>query len=201
MAKAQGFGANSPHSSDPGQACAGGPLVGEVDPFTGPDGLLDLIAGFERQQGGITDQQGRIRLLEHGDGVGWMLDKGGVGAEEFAEEDLGVGERAARSGVGCNGADSFEGMCFFDDELNRADAVERSDGAAGDDGQIVGEGGDGDEAEVGATSEKLVGAERGLGGVEVVSLGEFCRTRRVLEVPHQRCGIEEVDGGYADGMG
>ena len=47
----------------------------------------------------------------------------------------------------------------FDDELDGADFVERSDGAAGDDGEIGGEGGDGDEAEVGAGGEELVGAE------------------------------------------
>jgi hypothetical protein len=49
---------------------------------------------------------------------------------------------------------SFE----FDDELNGADAVERRDGAAGDDGELGRERGDGDEAEVGAAREDLVRA-------------------------------------------
>ena len=90
---------------------------------------------------------------------------------------------------------------LFDDELDGADAVERGDGAAGDNGEIGRERGDGDEAEVGAAGEELVGAERGLGVVKAVALGEFCGERRVLEVPHERGGVEKVDGGDADGMG
>ena len=40
----------------------------------------------------------------------------------------------------------------------------------------------------------------GLGVVDVVALGERGVARRVLEVPHERCGVEEVDGGDADGI-
>ena len=61
-------------------------------------------------------------------------------------------------------------MRRFDDELDGADFVERGDGAAGDDGEIGCERGDGDEAEVGAGGEEFVGAERGLGVVEGVAL-------------------------------
>ena len=89
---------------------------------------------------------------------------------------------------------------MFDDELDGADFVERGDGAAGDDGEVRGEGGDGDEAEVGAGGEEFGGAEGGLGVVEGVALGEFCGEGRVLEVPHERRGVEEVNGGYADAV-
>ena len=98
-----------------------------------------------------------------------------------------------RSGCrGCGGV--------LDDELDGADFVEGGYGAAGDDGEVGGEGGDGDEAEVGAAGEEFVGAERGLGVVEGVALGECGGEGRVLEVPHERRGVEEVDGGYADAV-
>jgi hypothetical protein len=34
--------------------------------------------------------------------------------------------------------------------------------------------------------------------VELVALGEGGGEGRVLEVPHEGSGVEEVDGGYAD---
>ena len=86
----------------------------------------------------------------------------------------------------------------FDDELDGADAVERGDGAAGDDGEFGRKRGDGDEAEVGAAGEQLVGAERGCGGVEFVALGERGGAGRVVEVPHERRGVKEADGGDAE---
>ena len=51
----QGFGsqrlwADGPDGGDPGQAGAGVPLVGDVDPETGADLLLDLVAGLEGEQ-------------------------------------------------------------------------------------------------------------------------------------------------------
>jgi hypothetical protein len=89
----------------------------------------------------------------------------------------------------------------FNDELDGADAIERGNGTAGDDGEIGREGRDGDEPEVGAAAQQLVGAESGLGVMKAVALGELRRKRWVLEVPHQRCGVKEVDSSYADGMG
>jgi len=79
--------------------------------------------------------------------------------------------------------------------------VERGDCAAGDDGEIGRERRDGDEAEIGAGGEKFIGAECGLGVVQAVALGELRCERRVLEVPHERGRIEEVDSGDANGMG
>ena len=201
MAQAQGFRAHSPDGCDPGKAGACVPLVGEVDPLAGTDSQLDMLAGFERQQGGVADEQGGVGLLEHGDGIGRALNEGGMGAEEFAEEDFGVGERTARSSVRGDGANGFKSIGFFNDELDGADTVERSNSAAGDDGEVGGERSDGNEAEVGATAEEFVGAEGGFGVMEDVALSEFRRERWVLEVPHERRGVEKVDGGYADGMG
>jgi len=115
-----------------------------------------------------------------------------------------VGERTAGCGVGGDSADLCEGVAsavfLFDDELNGADAVERCDGAAGDDGERGRERGDGDEAEVGAACEEIVGAERGLSVVDVVARGERGVARRMLEVPHKGRGIEEVDSGDAEAI-
>ena len=151
---------------------------------------------------------------EHGDGVGGCGKKLGVGADESAEEDLRVGERTAGCGVGGDGADVRRGfgrrepprlhwpqrcrVASLNDELDGADVVERCDGAAGDDGELGCERGDGDEAEVGAVAEQIVGALRGLGVVDLVALGELGVVGRVLEVPHERRGVEEVDGGDAE---
>ena len=81
--------------------------------------------------------------------------------------------------------------------MDGADLVERGDGASGDDSERRRESGDGDEAEVGAAFEEFGGALCGLRVVQVVALGECDVVRRVFEVPHERRGIEEVDGGDA----
>lgn len=78
--------------------------------------------------------------------------------------------------------------------------VERGDGAAGHDSEGRREGGDGNEAEIGAAAEEIFGALRGLGVVKDVALGKPGVAGRVLEVPHERGGIEELDGGDADEM-
>ncbi len=77
--------------------------------------------------------------------------------------------------------------------------VEGGDGAAGDDAEVWGEGGDGDEAKVGSAFEQVAGAVGGCGEVEVVAGGEGGLEGRVVEVPHERGGVQEVDGGYAEG--
>ena len=111
------------------------------------------------------------------------------------EQELGVGDGGARGGVCGDGADLIEWL--LRDELDGADVAERGDGAAGDDEEIRGEGGDGDEAEVGLVGEEFAGALGGLGEVELVAFGEMGGVRGVVEVPHERGGIEEVDCGYA----
>ena len=86
----------------------------------------------------------------------------------------------------------------FNDELDGADAIEGCDGAAGDDGELGGERGDGDEAEVSAAVEEFISAEGGGGGVEFVAPGERGGAGRVVEVPHERRGVEEANGGDAE---
>ena len=88
----------------------------------------------------------------------------------------------------------------LNDELDGTDVVERGDGAAGDDGERGGEGGDGNEAEVGAAFVQFDGALRGVGVVELIALGEGGISGRVFEVPHERGGVEEVDGCDAEAV-
>jgi hypothetical protein len=120
--------------------------VGEVVPFARADGSFDLIAGFKGEERRIADEDGGVGLVQHGNGIGWCWKEGGVGIEEFAEEDLGVGERAAGGGVGGDGFYCAEDMGFLNDELDGADFVQGRDGAAGDDGEVRRERGDRDQA-------------------------------------------------------
>ena len=80
------------------------PLVGEVVPLAWADRGFDWFAGFEGEEGRIADEDCGVGLLQHRDGVGCGGNEGGVGVEEFAEEDFGVGERTAGGGVGGDGS-------------------------------------------------------------------------------------------------
>ena len=171
--------------------------MSEIEPDARADSGFNLLAGFESQERRVADENGCVGLLQHRDGIGWTGNKRGTCANKLAEEDLSVGEGAAGGGVGGDRFYSAESVWGFDDELDGANFVQRSDRAAGDDREIGRERGNGDEAEVCASGEKLVGAERGLGVVEGVASGESGGQRWVLEVPHERSGIEEVDGGDA----
>ena len=139
--------------------------------------------------------------MQHGDGIGCGGGQGGSSIEEFAEEDLGVGERAARGGIGGDGPYRAESVRRFDDELDGANFVERGDGAAGDDGELGRKRRNGNEAKVSAGAEEFAGTERGLSVVEGVVLGKFGCEGWVFEVPHEWSGIEEVDGGDTEHVG
>jgi hypothetical protein len=106
-----GFWADGPYGGDPGEVSAAGPLVGEIEPETGADvGMgFDAGAGFEGEERGIADEEGGVGVGEHGDGVGGRREEYGVGTDEFAEEDLRVGEGTARGRVSGDGADGGEG--------------------------------------------------------------------------------------------
>lgn len=56
---------------------------------------------------------------------------------------------------------------------------------------------DGNQADVGIARCKLIGALRRKHPAEFVTLRQFWRDGRMLEVPHKRCGIKEADGGDA----
>ncbi len=118
-------------------------------------------------------------------------------SEEMPEEDLGVGDGAARRGVRGDALDGSKRERLLDDELDGADAGERCDGAAGHDAELRGERGDGDEAEVGTAREQRARALRGLGELDLVASAQLRLQRIVTEVPHERSGVEEVDSSDA----
>ena len=90
-----------------------------------------------------------------------------------------------------------------DDEEDGADAVFGGDGAARDDGERrrEGEGGDGDESDVGGAGSEFGGAFCRRVRGKFVALGEAGAVGLVLKAPHEGSGIEEVDGGDAEGVG
>ena len=121
---AESFGPHRPDSGDPGKVGADAPLMSEIEPLARANFFFDGIAGFESEEGRITDEDGCVRLLQHGDGIGCGGKECGMGIEEFAKEDLGVSKRAARGGVGGDGFYCGESVGGFDDELDGADFVE-----------------------------------------------------------------------------
>ena len=52
---AEGFRADGPDGSDPGEVCAGAPLVCEVEPLTGAYDVFDLLAGLKGEERRVTD--------------------------------------------------------------------------------------------------------------------------------------------------
>jgi len=84
-----------PDGGDPWEVGAAGPLMGEIEPEAGADGGFDAGAGFLSDERGIADEECGVGLLQHGDGVCGCGEECWVCEDEFAEEDLGVGERAA----------------------------------------------------------------------------------------------------------
>ncbi len=162
--------AHGPYGRDPGKAGAGVPLFGEVVPAEGAGVGFDLGAVLECEQGGVADDESGVGMGEHCGHVGGGFGEFGMRTEEVVEENLSVGDGAARGDVGGDGLYVGERERLLDDELDRAYAAEAGDGAAGDDAELGREGGDGDEAEVGAAGEELGGALRGGGEVQVVAV-------------------------------
>ena len=59
------------------------------------------------------------------------------------------------------------------------------------------EGGNGDEAEIGAAVAEALSALRGHHAHDVITAGEWDRVGRMVEIPHERCGVEEANGSDA----
>ena len=199
-----GFGAGGPDGGDPDGSGEVVPLVGEVEVeelFAGA-----ALAGFailEGEQGGIADEEGGVGGLEHGFEVRGMFKEAGLNLPEAGKEDAGVGGRGAGGGVERNAGDAVDAVGVTHDEDDGAYAVPGGDGAAGDNGEIGGEGElrDGDESDVGLSRGEFGGALGGSVGGEVVALGEAGAVGLVLEGPHQWSGIKEVNGGDAEMSG
>ena len=202
--RGDGVGADGPEGGDPDGSGEGVPLVGEVEvekAFAGA--ALAGLAIFERVESGVADEQGGVGGAQHGFEVGGVLDEFGFDLPEAGEEDARVDGGGAGGGVEGDAAYAVDAVGMAHDEKDGAHAVARGDGAAGDDGELgrEGQGGDGDESDVGVGGGELRGAFGGGVGGEDVAFGEALAVGLVLKAPHQGCGIEEADGGNAEAVG
>ena len=118
-----------------------------------------------------------------------------MGVVEVFEEDVGVGVGAPASSVGGDAAYLLEGLVggevrgIFDEEEDAADFFAGGDGAAGYDGELWGEGGDGDQAEVSRAGVELGRADGGQCVVHIVVLTQERGHGFVFEVVKQWGGI------------
>jgi len=131
-----------------------------------------------------------------------MLVEPGGGVLPEVEENLGIGERSARTGVGGYGPDVDDGLAGAANQEQRPDFAFAGDGAARDDSEAGsgGEGGRGDEADVcgfgvRAREREALGALGGHHPFDAVPVGQSGLLGFVFEVPHERGGIEEADCG------
>ena len=191
-------GCNSPDGGDEGEAGERGPIFSEVvidELFAGA--LVAVCTFFKGHERGVADEDCGVGTIEHGIEIGSHWDEAHSGVSPFVQEDSGIGDGGAACGVGCDGAQGSDGLCGSTDEQERADPVLRCDGAAGENAKAgrSGKGCDWDEANVCDAGCELIGTLRGEHPVEFVALGEFGREGRMFEVPHERRGIEEADGG------
>jgi hypothetical protein len=180
--------------------------VGEivVDEFFA--GALETVCAlFEGKEGWVADEDGGVGVVEHGVQVCRVRQEWDVGIAPVVEEGAGVGDGGAAGCVGCDGAELGEGLRGAANEEQGTDAALGGDGAAREDaqGRVGGERGDGDEADVRAVGIIRSGGEAGgaLGGghaVDLIAEGERVAEGRMLEVPHEGRGVEEVDGGDAE---
>jgi len=196
-----GLWGGGPDGGDEGESGEGVPLLGEVVVDEVFVGAFEAVgAFFKGEESGVADDDGGVSGSEHGVEVGGPGDKWDVGVAPGVEEDAGVGDGGAGSGVSSDGANGREGLAGAADEEQGADQAAGGDGAAGENAEAGGggEGGDGDEAEVGGAGGQALSALGGEHPGEVVLFSEGGVEGRVLEVPHERGGIEEADGGDAE---
>lgn len=199
-----GIGTRGPDGGDPDGSGKVVPLMGEVEVeklFAAPP--LAGFAVFEGEEGRIADEEGCIGVLQHGFEVGSVFHEGGLDLPEAREEDARVGGRSAGRTVQSDATDAVNAIGMADDEDDGAHAILRGDGAAGNHAEqgCQGEGGDGDEADVGGSGSQFRGAFRGSIGGELVALAEARAVRLMLEAPHQGGGIEKVNGRNAETVG
>ena len=192
---------NTPDCRDEGEAGEGFPLVGEVVVDELFAGALEAVGTFfEGEQGGITDDDCGVGLVEHGVEVGGHGQEWDCRVLPLVEEDAGVGDGGAAGGVCGNGAEGFKRLVGAADQEQGTDAALGGDGAAGQNAEAGrgGEGGDGDEADVGGSSGQALGAFGGGHAVDLIFGSERGVEGRVFEVPHEGGWVQEADGGYAE---
>ena len=144
-----------------------------------------MLAGEQR---GVADEQRGIGMGQHGERVGSLFQEFGAGGVEVLKEDACVGDGAERGSVGGDGADLRERgvigqlLGIFHQQQDAAHLAARGNRAAGHDGELRRERGDGNQTEVGGAGGELCGAGGGLGVMDFVVLAKLRGAGPVLEV-------------------
>src|SRR5579872_7049456 len=134
--RGEGFRAQGPERRDPDGSGELVPLVGEIEVEEALAGAaLPGVAIFEGEERGITDEEGGVGHAQHGVKIGRMRKEAGLHLPETRKEDAGVSGGGAGSGVEGDAPDAFDPVRMADDEDDRAHAISRGNGAAGDHGE------------------------------------------------------------------
>lgn len=195
------FRTDGPEGGNPGCTGEAAPFFGEIDVEEGFAGAL--VAGFavfEGEERGVADEECGIGCIEHGIEIGGVRFEGRVGFPEVVKKNARVCGGGTRGGVEGDAANVAQVAILAGDEEDGADVIAGCDGASGDDEQagLRGVGGDGDETDVGLAGGEFGGADGGCGPGDLVACSEFLLCWWVLEVPHERGGVEEGDGSNAE---
>ena len=176
------------------------PLLGQIVVNQFLAGALEAVgAFFQGHQGGVADDDSGVGALQHGVQVGGHGQKGHLGVVPVVEEDAGVGQGGAAGHVRGHRAQGSQRLAGSPDQQQRPDPALGGDHATRQNAQagMGGQGGDGDQADVGRARREPVGALGRKHAINLIALGERSFEWRMLEIPHQRRGIEKTDGGDA----
>ena len=116
-----------------------------------------------------------------------------------ADHDLQIGERRPRGGVCGDGTDGVPPGGFAKDQQEGANGALRRNGTARHDAEsgVFGEGGGGDQSQVGRAGRQALGTLRGHHAFDLVAIPKHRGLWRMVEVPHQRRGVQKADGSDA----
>ena len=197
------FGRCAPDGGDERQAGDRLPFLGEIVVDKRFAGALEAVGAlFQGQQGRVANHDGCVCAVEHTVQVGGHGNEGNLRIAPLMEEDSGVGYGGAAGNVGGDGAERGQRLRSAPDEQQRAHTALRGDGAARKNAKrgIGGQGGNGNEADIGGAVCEALRALRRSHPVNAVAASEIPIQGRVLEIPHERCGIEKADGRDAQAL-
>src|SRR5947209_5478410 len=174
------LGAHRPDGEDEGQAGQRVPLGREVD---------DVIPAAVEPQGGIADDEGRVRLAQHAFGIGPLVQVLGIEPPALPHQDADEGGGGPAVLVERHAADVRDRTARHQDHaahlLQRAHAHVGEHAEVGDALYLDG----GDEADV----EIPLSEQPRHQGRRVVARREQVRVVALQKTPRQRLAVQEVD--------